>query len=71
MGRILSVYNLIGYSASSIGALASSLPAYLGNSLYVIRSMYLVYAIAGLVMVIVYSALGGIESSRRGIGLRG
>ncbi|MGC8608032.1 MAG: MFS transporter [Vulcanisaeta sp.] len=70
LGRVLGVYNLIGYSASSIGALASSLPAYLGNNLYVIRSMYLVYAIAGLVMIIVYSALGGIESSRKGVGLR-
>ncbi|ABW02076.1 MFS transporter [Caldivirga maquilingensis] len=71
LGRILGVYNLIGYSASSIGALASSLPAYLGNNIHVIRSMYLIYALAGLIMIIVYNTLSGIETTRRDLGLRG
>ncbi len=57
LGRVLGLYNLIGYSASSLGALASSLPAYLGgDKLVFVRSMYLIYAVVGLVMVIAYSA---------------
>lgn len=71
LGRVLGIYNLIGYSASSLGALASSIPAYLGKGLALVRSMYLVYAMAGLIMLITYSALIGIEASGRGLGLRG
>lgn len=36
-----------------------------------VRSMYLIYAMAGLVMVIAYGALGNIEAGRRRPGLRG
>lgn len=71
LGRALGIYNLLGYSASSLGALASSLPAYLGDKLVFVRSMYLIYAMAGLVMVIAYGALGNIEAGRRRPGLRG
>ncbi|ADN50036.1 MFS transporter [Vulcanisaeta distributa] len=71
LGRVLGLYNLIGYSASSLGALASSLPAYLGDKLVFVRSMYLIYAVVGLVMVIAYSALGNIEGGGRRLGLRG
>ncbi len=71
LGRVLGLYNLIGYSASSLGALASSLPAYLGDKLVFVRSMYLIYAVVGLVMVLAYSALGNIEGGGRRLGLRG
>ncbi|WP_291765031.1 MFS transporter [Caldivirga sp. UBA161] len=70
LGRVLGVYNLIGYSASSIGALTSSLPAYLGNNLHIIRLMYILYALAGLIMIIIYNALNGIETTKRRLGLR-
>ncbi|WP_243666665.1 hypothetical protein [Vulcanisaeta sp. JCM 16159] len=71
LGRVLGIYNLIGYSASSLGALASSIPAYLGDKLVLVRSMYLIYAVAGLVMVITYSAMSNIEAGGRRLGLRG
>ncbi|GAB6943270.1 MFS transporter [Vulcanisaeta sp. JCM 14467] len=71
LGRVLGIYNLVGYSASSLGALASSIPAYLGNELVLVRSMYLVYAVAGLIMFMTYTVLGGIEAGRRAFGLRG
>ncbi len=71
LGRVLGIYNLIGYSASSLGALASSIPAYLGDKLVFVRLMYLIYAMAGLVMAIIYSALGNIEAGGRRPGLRG
>ncbi len=70
LGRALGIYNLIGYSASSIGALASSLPAYLGNNPHIVKLMYLLYALAGLVMAIVYNSLSNIEvTGGRRVGL--
>jgi MFS family permease len=45
-----SVYNLVGYGASSIGALLAGLPRYVGY-----RPLFLAYMISGLVGAIVYS----------------
>jgi predicted MFS family arabinose efflux permease len=56
-GRAYGLYNVIGYVASSVGAFASSLPSYLGNSLLSFRIMYLFYGIVGLFMFAMYSTL--------------
>ncbi|MEM0097682.1 MAG: hypothetical protein QXH39_04555 [Conexivisphaerales archaeon] len=67
--RIFGVYNLIGYSASSIGALASSLPAYFKQSIAAFKGIYLAYAFVGLLLFIVYTMLNSIEASKKGTGL--
>ena len=62
IGRAFGAYNLIGYSSASVGALAVSIPAYFGNSIPVFRNLYLLYAIAGLVLFAVYVRLGALET---------
>ena len=69
--RAFGVYNLIGYGASSIGALAASLPAYFGDRLLVFRSLYLVYGVVGLLLFGFYRQLSGIEIPRNGQKHRG
>ncbi len=68
-GRTFGIYNLIGYSASSVGALASSLPAYFRESIIAFRGIYLAYALVGLLLFAVYTGLKNIEASKRAIGL--
>lgn len=67
--RIFGMYNLIGYSASSVGALASSLPAYFKESIVAFRGVYLAYALVGLFLFSVYTTLKNIESSKKVAGL--
>lgn len=70
--RAFGVYNLIGYSASSLGALAASLPAYFGSAVSAFRSLYLLYGFVGLLMFVSYRQLSGIEvseTSRKRLGL--
>ena len=62
--RAFGVYNLIGYSASSIGAFAASAPSYFQNSLLVFHLMYLLYGLVGLLLFILYLRLGSIEAVR-------
>jgi MFS family permease len=62
--RAFGVYNLIGYGASSIGALAASLPAYFGERLPAFRSLYLLYGIVGLLLFTFYRQLSGVEVPR-------
>lgn len=57
--RSFGVYNLIGYSASSVGAFAASAPYYFGSSLLAFRSLYLVYGLVGLLLVVLYLGLQG------------
>jgi predicted MFS family arabinose efflux permease len=59
--RAFGVYNFIGYGASSIGALAASLPAYLGDRILAFRSLYLLYGMVGLLLFAFYRQLSGIE----------
>lgn len=67
--RTFGVYNLIGYGASSVGALASSLPAYFRDSIIAFKWIYLAYALVGLLLFTVYTSLRNIEASKKGIGL--
>jgi len=68
-GRVFGVYNLIGYSSSSLGALASSLPSYFRETIIAFKSVYLAYAMVGLLLFAVYSGLKNIEASMRKPGL--
>ncbi|MCL4435380.1 MAG: MFS transporter [Thaumarchaeota archaeon] len=71
--RAFGVYNLIGYSASSVGAFAASAPSYFQNSLLVFHLMYLLYGLVGLFLFILYLRLRSIEAvqteRKRRIGL--
>ncbi len=49
-----SAYNLIGYGASSVGALLAGLPKYVGYS-----PLFLGYMLSGLLGVIIYASLSG------------
>ncbi|MCL5319177.1 MAG: MFS transporter [Thaumarchaeota archaeon] len=62
--RAFGVYNLIGYSASSVGAFAASTPSYFQNSLLVFHLMYLLYGLVGLLLFILYLRLRSIEAVR-------
>jgi MFS family permease len=71
--RAFGVYNLIGYSAASIGAFAASAPSYFQNSFFVFHLMYLLYGLVGLLLFVLYLKLGSIEAvqpKRRRIGLK-
>jgi len=52
-----SIYNLIGYGASSIGALLAGLPTYLGGTLSAYRPLFLGYLVSGLLGAVLYSRL--------------
>lgn len=62
--RAFGVYNLIGYSASSVGAFAASTPSYFQNSLFVFRSLYLLYGLVGMLLFALYMRLGNVEAVR-------
>ena len=49
-----SVYNLVGYGASSAGALLAGLPRYMGYP-----PLFLAYMISGLIGAVLYSSLSG------------
>ena len=71
-GRAFGVYNALGYAASSIGALASSIPSYFHNSFSVFHYLYLVYGAVGLLLLVFYIRLNaGIESIRRNASRKG
>jgi len=52
-----SIYNLVGYGASSLGALIAGLPQHFGPSLAGYRALFLVYMISGLLGAFLYSTL--------------
>ncbi len=64
--RAFGVYNFIGYGASSIGAFAASAPDYFQDSLLASRLLYLVYGLVGVLLLVIYSRIGNIESQETG-----
>ena len=58
VNRSFGLYNLIGYSALSVGAFAASAPSYFQNSLLAFRSLYLLYGLVGLLLLLLYQPLG-------------
>lgn len=64
-GRAFGTYNVIGYAASALGALAASLPAYFGNSIASFHSLYLIYGLVGLLLFFLYSGLDFTTTPRK------
>ena len=52
-----SVYNLVGYAASSSGSLLAGLPNFLGTGVAGYRPLFLAYLLSGLAGMILYSRL--------------
>ncbi len=50
-------YNMIGYGASAVGALAAGAPGYFPGGLGVFRWLFLGFAIAGATLFVIYSTL--------------
>jgi MFS family permease len=68
LNRLFGAYNVLGYAAASIGALAASVPGYLQNSLPVFRLLYLLYALIGLMLFVLYLGLRDIEAPKDATG---
>ena len=62
--RSFGVYNMIGYGASSFGAFAASAPFYFQNNLFAFRSLYLLYGIVGIVLVLLYTRVQAFKTPR-------
>jgi MFS family permease len=60
--RLFGAYNVVGYGAASVGALAASIPGYFQNSLQVFRLLYLFYGLVGLLLLLLYIGLRDIEA---------
>lgn len=57
-----SIYNLVGYGSSSVGALLAGLPQYLGTEPAAYRPLFLGYLVSGLAGALLYSKLSrGVE----------
>jgi MFS family permease len=52
-----SIYNLVGYGASSVGALLAGVPEYFGSGISAFRPLFLAYMISGLFGAFLYSTL--------------
>jgi len=65
-----SVYNLVGYAASSVGALLAGIPQYFGSGIGAYRPLFLAYMVSGLFGMFVYSTLSGRVEVERGLGAR-
>lgn len=62
--KVFGRYNLIGYSAAALGQLTSAGPELLGNSLLAFQVIFAGFSVAGVVLLVVYTRLGGIEAGR-------
>jgi Na+/melibiose symporter-like transporter len=61
LSRTFGIYNLVGYSASSVGAFVSSAPAYASNELFAFRVLFLAFGSAGLLLFGLYMGVGELE----------
>lgn len=52
-----SIYNLVGYASSSVGAILAGIPEYLGSSPAAYRPLFLAYLVSGLAGGFLYSRL--------------
>lgn len=64
INRTFGIYNVLGYAAASLGALAASVPGYLDNRLTVFHLLYLAYAMVGVLLFVLYLGLGDLEAPR-------
>lgn len=65
VNRSFGIYNMIGYSASSIGAFTASAPYYFHSSLIAFQALYMLYGMVGLVLVVLYRSMPGLEAQGR------
>jgi MFS family permease len=70
LNRVFGIYNVLGYGAASIGALAASIPGYIQDSLPVFRLLYLLFALIGLVLFLLYLGLRDVEAPKTSAGER-
>jgi len=63
--RAFGLYNFIGYGAASLGAFAASAPDYFQDGLLVSRVLFLVYGLVGLLLLMIYRRLEGVETTER------
>ena len=56
-----SIYNFIGYAAMSLGSLFSGLPDYLPNLALTLSFAFYVYAIIGLIQLVIYFSFTNID----------
>ncbi|WP_292319162.1 MFS transporter [Caldisphaera sp.] len=54
VNRAYGIYNFLGYTFSSLGALTSSIPAYFNYDIFSFKIFYLLYGIGGLIIFINY-----------------
>ncbi|MDV3277223.1 MAG: hypothetical protein LYZ69_01995 [Nitrososphaerales archaeon] len=59
--KAFGVYNLVGYLAASIGSFTAGAPDYLGGGLLVYKGLFVIFALVGVLLAVVYSRLRGIE----------
>jgi MFS family permease len=52
-----SIYNLVGYASSSVGAILAGIPEYLGSGLGAYRPLFFGYLVSGLIGGFLYSRL--------------
>lgn len=62
MVKVFGRYNLIGYSAAAVGQLASAGPGLAGNELLAFQVVFASFSLAGMMLLYVYSGLGGLET---------
>src|SRR5207244_245094 len=63
--RAFGLYNFIGYGAASLGAFVASAPDYFQDGLLVSRLLFLVYGLVGLLLLMIYRRLEGVETTER------
>lgn len=59
--RAFGTYNLVGYTASALGAFTLYLPGSQGNSLPLFRALFFVFSGVGALLFILYSFLRGVD----------
>ncbi|MDA4118063.1 MAG: MFS transporter, partial [Thaumarchaeota archaeon] len=66
INRVFGYYNVLGYGAASLGALAASIPGYANDALTIFRLLYLTYAFVGALLFVLYLGLGDLEGAKTG-----
>ena len=64
MVKVFGRYNMIGYSAAALGQLTSAGPGLLGNSLVAFQAIFVGFSLMGVVLLVVYTRLQGLEAGR-------
>lgn len=61
-GRAFGTYNLIGYTASALGAFTLYVPGSQGDSIMVFRTLFLLFGAVGLLLALLYSGLRNLDA---------